>query len=80
MHSPAAIADTWPSTKEPHHARKKIPKLMLPRVDMGRWFGTPPHLRDQEIECSFIISMAGHLANKRIPLYQVELFNAGDRL
>ena len=49
---------------EPHLTRKNVEKLIFSRVDMGRWFGAPSHLSDNEVKRSVIIRGPRHLAHK----------------
>ena len=48
----------------PDLARKNVEKLIFSRVDVGRWFGAPSHLSDNEVKRSVIIRGPRHLAHK----------------
>ena len=47
-----------------HLTRKNVKQLVFSRVDMGRWFGAPSHLGDNEVKRSAIIRGPRHLASK----------------
>jgi hypothetical protein len=49
---------------KPDLTRNNVEKLIFSRVDMGRWFGAPSQLTDNDIKRSVVIRGLSHVATK----------------